>query len=912
MKKKKIIKKAQAGATIPQEKDYPDTQSFHEALDAYLSEIGYQQQLSELNPIGKSVKAPSSDEVDYKKVTGKLAYIPQIDLGPSVEDSMKLVGRDMSKPASLRSPKQSPKWGNIAVTALGIADALIPNGEIEEPVVEPLKGYNPRQYGNGSQAIAQKGITISQTGYKSNSKDRNKPKLRIPSNQITMKGVPHPVIGTGSDGQQIVMQPGQDYIFPNAEYVDEQPFAKKGKKIAKPYVSKSYKDGGGIQIENNDYQSISADTLRLTGDSHDNGGQLIQANGRTVEAEGGETIHRDSSGAVIVGGNLRNPLTGKKFKEDFKMIGKKEAKADKLMKYSTDLLKMTNPYDKWDRLKFNAGEAMMKGAKLKGDQLSSLKEHLTDLQEASIALKEGGQEEAKNGLKMHYKDGGKIMKAQRGVTLPDGRTVTYAKWPKEQAKSNPQLAGNQSSIQPFDFYNTPSSQLDPVKYLQAIYSNEGGETGVNPPIKGNASGKYALMPAAQQDVYNAHYKGQMSWDDFKKNYDTDATFEYEVALNLAKDKIAQYPTAAEAIGAWYHPLSVKNKAWDTVPSPEYGNKLSVRGYVDRAAKNYFAGTNKQNPNSIYGGDKTTKNPDLTALPKVVSPQFPAEEKQKGGPNNTIQGNEFNPKIQEYKGIPVESDAEGLQFKQILPEIYAGATNREEPVWLQQYNPQLYQHHTESFQERRNQITSQGRATRQYLQNDANAQAVLAAQEYDALNQVGAEEFRINQGIAEDITNKNISLLNESQLKNLQLADLQYTRQATAKSKTKTVNQDILNSVSNKVLQNQLEQRTLKVYENMYPHYRYDEDYKLDKVGTHGSEYINGLTPVSAVNNTAEKVVFGPNGETKTRTLSTPGAMDRTLKKLQVEDMQNPLLKSMLKGRKSLSNVQRMFKQGGYI
>ena len=51
---------------------------------------------------------------------------------------------------------------------------------------------------------------------------------RIPSNNITMKGVGYPVLGVANNGQRKIMLPGADYTFPGAEYVDEYPQMKKG------------------------------------------------------------------------------------------------------------------------------------------------------------------------------------------------------------------------------------------------------------------------------------------------------------------------------------------------------------------------------------------------------------------------------------------------------------------------------------------------------------------------------------------------------------------------------------------------------------------------------------------------------------------------------------------------------------
>lgn len=63
---------------------------------------------------------------------------------------------------------------------------------------------------------------------------------RIPSNRITMQGVPYPVKGVGSSGQEQMMYPGQDYSFPGSEYVDEYPLVKaqNGLGIDNTYVKK--------------------------------------------------------------------------------------------------------------------------------------------------------------------------------------------------------------------------------------------------------------------------------------------------------------------------------------------------------------------------------------------------------------------------------------------------------------------------------------------------------------------------------------------------------------------------------------------------------------------------------------------------------------------------------------------------
>lgn len=68
---------------------------------------------------------------------------------------------------------------------------------------------------------------VSTQGYKKDSPDKNNPINIIPSNQITMGNVEFPVIGVDNLGNQILMQPGQNYEF-EGDYVTEFPIRQQG------------------------------------------------------------------------------------------------------------------------------------------------------------------------------------------------------------------------------------------------------------------------------------------------------------------------------------------------------------------------------------------------------------------------------------------------------------------------------------------------------------------------------------------------------------------------------------------------------------------------------------------------------------------------------------------------------------
>jgi len=1192
---------AQDGASLgPQPQNYNDMQEYYVALGEWANT-----QADVLKPV-------AIEDNEEGRIPGLAAFLKKKNSGMST-NPFKSTGNEgtdsnpMGRGSIETTPQIKPpkKWGNTALAIMAGVDALLPNGDIEAPVVWPKTNYNANQYGTGSQAIAKNGIELSTTGYKANSKDKNKPKLRIPSNIITMKNVPHPVIGTGSDGSQQLMMPEQEYFFPNAEYVDEQPLAqrgaiitnnpndprlkayndslilynyglrikgmmdkspvdkagkmkstygqpkgaidpnielhypvpgfdntlqivvpsgykdnftgkvlsdqtlqkiklgkspeelkfqgsydfedyptdfnlyknkpasfeyssgelnksrktksvngkttydsgwktdkdtrtvnsvdlfntanryyatpnykkpvqpvvyqkkpifkrpepnpitpiefnpsnassvvplpnmqraewdaskptpfvftnatgnylegkntyfpdeqslrkfaesqknvsmqssnggatatgylksmKKGGKMGKKYISKSYENGGELEVEGNQFQPISSETLVLKGPSHKNGGIEVEYAGKRVEAEGGEPVSIGQDGSAIIYGNMKNPITGNKFKTDAMKLAKKEAKVNKLMDYSTALVNNADPYDKWESLKFNAGNAMMRGAKLKADQLKSSKEHLSELQQAMLELKNEGLETAENGIK--------LPKAQMGMRVANTVSRRY----QELLKKGVQNLTLQDWI-----------DLETIEKIQKRSSTDSlpQSNSITPPV--TESNVASIGPLKQSMAQRHNNPGNMKFEKWMEKYGA-TPGELD---NITKDgtRYAQFPDMESGITAMqtkmfdrptYGNRSVKdavnlwtgNVPYSKLPQDLVNRKMNSLSAEER--KRVFDAFTMGEDSKAYNWDGTTaesrmtntmspttststaiKPPKVDMTPfgagRVQAPIFTPQPSQP--PKAGIQVGQYDWTMPPLpKPIPSGTDAEALQFEQILPEIYAGATNQEDPVWMQQFQPDLFQPYQVSLQDRRNRITSQGRASRQYLGDNANAQATLAAGEYDAINNVDAEEFRINQGIGNDIINKNIALLNESQLTNLELADQQYVRQNTARSKTKAANQDILNSLSNKVLQNRLENRTLQTYENLYPHFRFGDDFVIDKVGNPGQDYLNtsGLS----------------NPTSKSYATSTTNTYDGTGTLKQIKTL-NPsqldvLNKEALLQTKKQRNMQKLFKDSRF-
>jgi hypothetical protein len=102
---------------------------------------------------------------------------------------------------------------------------------------------------------------------------------RIPSDKITMKGVNYPVLGVSNNGHEKMMYPGQEYIFPGADYVDEYPQMQFGGEDI-PVIE----DAGSYNEEGfwvPDWESMKA--------------QAKELNAKTVKTKNGSMIYFDNN-----------------------------------------------------------------------------------------------------------------------------------------------------------------------------------------------------------------------------------------------------------------------------------------------------------------------------------------------------------------------------------------------------------------------------------------------------------------------------------------------------------------------------------------------------------------------------------------------------------------------------------------
>jgi len=170
-----------------------------------------------------------------------------------------------------------------------------------------------------------------------------------------------------------------------------------------------------------------------------------------------------------------------------------------------------------------------------------------------------------------------------------------------------------------------------------------------------------------------------------------------------------------------------------------------------------------------------------------------------------------------------SDAEPLDPRQLYGELFA-MSDQVEPVQAQLYRPQLKSIYDISLQDQLNEVTAQARAAERMAGSNPAAAANIMSMANRERSKILGEQTRKNQALQAQIIGENINTLNDAQLKNLAIRDTQYGRQEQTKSMTKAIKLAALESMSKKYLENQLANRTLQTYENLY-NYRYDPAFR---------------------------------------------------------------------------------------
>lgn len=596
-----------------------------------------------------------------------------------------------------------------------------------------------------------------------------------------------------------------------------------------PHALKFHYGGDAKMISDNPY---AGPTMEFKGPSHEDGGIGMSYGGKKVEVEGGETGLVDQEGDFNVMGNMTFPGTNTKFKSLSKKIADKENSATRKFNKGQNLMDEANPDDAYDYLRFNSGRALTIGSDMKLKALAGAREQLSGIQSNILDTAKRmdiDPQDLSEGIYTANAKSGKKIKYDDGGYLNGGDDDK--KLSRSDRNHNP---GN-------------------IKYGSFAKAH-------------GASGKDA--------------------DGFAI-FDTD-----DVGLGAMKSLLQskQYNNLPvnQAISKWtagkpyqYDLGALNTKRVGDLSQDEFDNVINT---MRKGEGTRYGSTTT--PKSPTPNVPTTPNNPTTA---TYNPNAPQGDRFKG---NYYQnpGTGPLPDINlDNRKIASSSKNNGLDFTQVAPEIYSLATNAQIPVPAQKYQPQLFQPYKVSFQDRLNENNDTFSAISKELDYNPNALAVLGAQKYSADNAVKAEEFRTNQAISEDITNKNVSLLNDAQYKNLQLADQQMVRQATAKAKTKAQTQEALNSVSSKILQNNLENKKLQLYEGLFDYRLTDSngDGKTDGFTYQGGPAQFNFSGIPALsgnrdsNDIRTKTIYDRKGDVKETQRTNMAPIDEQLKDLKL-------------------------------
>jgi len=717
-----------------------------------------------------------------------------------------------------------------------------PNRKYLRP--EQLQSYNPNAYGTGSQAIMQDGGFIEP---KLDKRVKRKLKGEVPNNYGKYNGV------IGEDGKPIdvptelqavqtminymknnnpdsnIYRPDFQHHSINAQPIpqpnDNPAYAKNGARVS------NYRHGGlqtheGGSAPITSYNPIDGGMGEFAGNSHKDGGIESTYNGKPFEAEGGEPYRIDSEGSLEIFGNLYNPLTGNKFKKDAKLISKQEKKAQKYLDKGANLVNNVEPVGKYDKLAFNSGRAMLEGGLSKQKQLVQEKNKLSTIQQM---LLQENPNVMNNGGIMTFQNGGKVDKYKSIIEK-------YAK----QYGVNPETI---TSI-----INTESG------FNHKAVSNVGAK-GIMQFMPKTAK-SYGLTDNSSEEENIA--AGVKHFASLLKNNHGDEKLAV-AAYNMGQGNLNDFIKSSGKKAANYTGEDlIQRLEWKRKNQPSSKKNLAQNQTYDYL--NNITGTKKEPEKfreEYYNFNNQPKNPITPWTPQNKLTKQPPVEPKNYDPLTPPTFNFTNPPKKDF--VAPKRNRPWEQIIPVIPQLF----DQADPVLIQQYNPDLLNPYSVSFQDRRNQNEAQLAGIRKIASDTPSALGTLGAQAYNANDSVNAEEFRTNQGIFNDITNRNVNTLNDAKLKNLGLTDQQYTRQTQAIANTRDRRTAAGIQIGDILAKNNLENKTLDVTSQLYKNYAYDKDMQLQYVGPEANIGTSNMySPTKSVVQTTQ-------GNTKTTNTFLP-------------------------------------------
>lgn len=562
--------------------------------------------------------------------------------------------------------------------------------------------------------------------------------------------------------------------------------------------------GGAEPISYNPYLPDEGETVMFKGQTHDESdgkgrtGIGVTYGNNPVEVENNEPAVKLGDGGnnenLVVFGNLQIPkgmlndknADGRKFKSYIADLSKKENKQNKVIETSIasiDDMDIKTPFDK---LKFSALKANILGGNMKLKEIADKKTNAANLQSA---INDTAEE---HGLIADDLAKGKITKAKNGIGVPYrniNSPLINNDFELRQNVLNPYIQ-SQETIQP----------IEEQKVTPSIYKKQSTSQ------KGNFK--------TEQDIsnyyYNKGYSGSANQIGELQRWIVDEANKNPQVMSELTDYLRTVPTTNKG-----------KKLYGNTPSKDLTNEQLLTQFQDDLWGYRFPKLSSLDPQkkTFTPIDIPEQESMLNQTPIVKDEIIPLSKgkERKGSKSN------FNLLDVASGLIPYlrPSDAQSLDPRQLAGEMYALSHNQVEPVYAQTIQPDLSTPMDISFQDQLNAVQGDFRSAQRSVQNNPAALAQLTAQKYDVNQKILGEQFRQNQQEKVRTYDQNRNLVNQAKLQNMNILAQQQDKQSLAESNTKAVAKAAISSIADKYLQNQLENRTLGVYENLY-NYRFDD------------------------------------------------------------------------------------------
>jgi len=624
-----------------------------------------------------------------------------------------------------------------------------------------------------------------------------------------------------------------DYVSPNPSALDTMAMGGELKSLWGGELERvsynPYAGGESVEPKNANSHSYRDPKTGQTGQGIAYGENSVNNNEASVEIESGEPMQKLKQGGeeenLVVYGDMYIPDNLVSLLEDDKAKGKKfksyvsnilnpqEAKVNRRQEKVADL-GLESDYTTVGQLERNTADLVLKGSDMKLKSIAEKKNKLAELQntmneafdqygiDANKFIKKGEVVEdpmrIENSEVAKYGKG--VTKAQTGITTDDFDKKPVPKTDKteEELKAEGYVREGDSNI----FIKTDGENVEAVE-------SSGSSLGYTPEGQSaNESGTYGNT--TQEDV-----------DALKTNNPW-----FKGDINLGKDPVTYK-------GQFVNP--------DVLRFQQEFNER-VKGTDIKTVK----------VDGRFGEEtKTAMYTEPVEGKKAVE-----ERVMVGEPVTTTESTTIAPQ----QGFPIPNFQRPIEdvplgINQTLAERYALATNQYMPVPAQGLQSDLSVPYDISLQAQKNDLISMSRTLDKNpaLENNPAALALVKGQLSSQLNQINETEFIANQKMKSDVYSKNRDIVNQTRLANLGIFDRQAERSVQAAANTRTQNIDALGSIADKELQNQRDNAMRKVYANMYPTFRFNNNYQTEVQQTGQSPFslpgVNqGINPIGLMSN----------------------------------------------------------------